>query len=67
MVAMMKARRKVTEACLGKVETRIETGHEQIDTEINAGLEEVEVMDFEENPEETESIVEQQEIPKEEA
>jgi hypothetical protein len=55
------------EACLGKTEARIETSHEQIDTEINTGLEEVEAMDLEANSEETEAVVEWQEIPNEEA
>jgi hypothetical protein len=45
----------------------IETGQEPTEAESKAGLEEVKAMDLEVNPEETEAVVEQQEIPNEEA
>jgi hypothetical protein len=43
MIAMMKARQEVTEVCLWKMETRIETDRDQIGAEIKTGLGEAEV------------------------
>jgi hypothetical protein len=48
---------RMMEVCLGKMEARIETGHEQIDTEIDIGLEEVEATNLEANPEERGAVV----------
>jgi hypothetical protein len=42
-----------TMACLGKTDTRIETGQEQSNTETETDREEVEATDLETNPEET--------------
>jgi hypothetical protein len=60
MIAMTKANREKTEA-------RIETCQEQINAEIKTDLEDVEATDLEANPEETEAVVELQEITNEKA
>jgi hypothetical protein len=49
------------------MEARIEAGKEQSNTEMETNLEEMEAMDLEADPEEMTAIVEQQEIPNEEA
>jgi hypothetical protein len=54
-------------ACLEKMETRIETGQEQSNTEIETDREEVEATDVEENPVDMDAVVEQQKIRNEEA
>jgi hypothetical protein len=43
MITTMMACQKATEACLWKMETRIETGQEQIGAEIKTGMGEVKV------------------------
>jgi hypothetical protein len=50
-------------ACLRMTEVSIETGQEHSNTGIQTDLEKVEAMDLEANSEETETTVEQQEIP----
>jgi hypothetical protein len=71
MMAKMEADQEeskaVMMACLRKTEARIETGQEQSNTEIETNLEAAEATDLEANPEETEAVVERQEIPNEEA
>jgi hypothetical protein len=63
---MIKDNREETKARREETETRKGTGQEQINTEIKTGLEKVKATDSETNPEETEAVREQQEVPSEE-
>jgi hypothetical protein len=54
-------------ACPERMENRIETDQEPKEAKIKTGLVEVQAMDLEANSEEKQAIVEEQEVPKEEA
>jgi hypothetical protein len=66
LVSWRDAHQEATKACLGKTEARIKTGQEKVNTEIKTDLEDVKATDLEANPEETEAVVERQEIPNKE-
>lgn len=61
----MNAHQEVMD-CREKTEAGIETGQEPTEAESKTGLEGVKAMDLEVNPEETEAVLEQKEIPNKE-
>jgi hypothetical protein len=62
----MKALRETTDTYPDYYGVRIETGQEPVEAEIKISLIQVEATDLEANPEEKDTVAEQQEVPKEE-